>query len=117
MDLFKASTEARYRVARTTFDHQDEATKEVIRRIQDRLSIGASGYVRVWPGGNKREERSELVNVGVEYLEMNALYVATEILKDLAMLDVRVENFEFPSSYCAECGVKLNQPKRKKKKK
>ena len=113
LELFRASTEARHRLALDVFNHQDSDTQEVIERIQDRLSIGANGVVRVWPDGKRG--KSVLLNVGLDYMQMNALYVAVEILSDLAMMDVQVANFEFPTNVCSECGVKLNSPRRKKR--
>jgi hypothetical protein len=113
LELFRASTEARYRISREVFEAQDVQTRDVISRIQDRLMIGANGVIRVYPDGKRQQ--SVLLNVGLEYIEMNALYVAVEILKDLALMDVRIANFEFPKTVCAECGVKITPPRKRRK--
>ena len=113
LELFKASTEARHRLALDVFNHQDSDTQEVIERIQDRLMIGANGVIRVYPNG--KQQRSVILDVGLDYMTMNALYVAVEILKDLALMDVQIAQFQFPTSVCAECGVKLNEPRKKRR--
>lgn len=116
VDLFKRATQARYDLARQTFDAQDEETQEVIYRIQKMLSMNANGYVRFHPRGNKRLG-SVPVSVGMDYIEMNAFYLAIEILKDLAYMDVRVAKFQFDEAHCIECGVKLNDRGKGKKRK
>jgi len=115
VEIFKRATQARYDLARQTFDAQDEATQDVITRIQKMLCLNANGIVRVWLKGSKRQ-KSFMVTVEMDYIEMNAFYMAIEILKDLAMMDVRVAKFKFPESFCAECGVKLNDRGKGKKK-
>lgn len=79
------------------------------------LCVNANGVVRVYYEGNRREG-GVAVTVDMEYIEMNAFYMAIEILKDLAMMDVRVDKFKYPESFCAECGVKLNDRGKGKKK-
>jgi len=116
VELFQRATQARYDLARQAFDAQDEQTQEVIVRIQKMLCVNASGVVKFHPNGNRREGGIP-VTVDMDYIEMNAFYMAMEILKDLAMMDVRVANFKFPESFCAECGVKLNDRGKGKKKK
>jgi hypothetical protein len=115
VEIFKRATQARYDLARQTFEVQDESTQEVITRIQKMLCLNANGIVRVWLKGNKRN-KSYTVTVEMDYIEMNAFYMAIEILKDLAMMDVRVAKFQFPESFCADCGVKLNDRGKGKKK-
>jgi hypothetical protein len=114
VEIFKRATKARHELAQEAFFAQDTETREVISRIQRMLCVNATGVIRVWKSGNKREQ-STLVQVEMSYIEMNALYMAIEILKDLAMMDVRVANFKFPESFCAECGVKLNDRGKGKK--
>jgi hypothetical protein len=116
VEIFKRATQARYDLARQAFDEQDDDTQEVITRIQKMLCVNANGIVRVWLKGDKRREASVTVTVDMDYVEMNAFYMAIEILKDLAMMDVRIANFKFPESFCAECGVKLNDRGKGKKK-
>lgn len=113
VDEFKKRSEIRYRIAKAAYDAQDIKTREVIETIRDQLLIGASGTIRVFPSGGKT---SVAVKVEMEYIEYNTLYIATEILKDLAMLDVKVASYKFPDVYCAECGDKIQKSKKKGKK-
>jgi len=115
VEIFQKATKARYDLARKAFDAQDEQTQEVILRIQKMLCVNANGVVRVYFNGNRREG-GVAVTVDMDYIEMNAFYMAIEILKDLAMMDVRVAKFKYPESFCAECGVKLNDRGKGKKK-
>lgn len=109
IEVFKVQTEARYRLARAAFDSQDEETQAVILAIIDRLRLGAAGVVKVFPGG----KRNEAVTVPMEqkYQDFNLMFIATEILKDLALMDVRVATYEIPKTHCAECGVKIKRKK------
>lgn len=109
IDEFKERSEIRYRIAKAAYDAQDQKTQRVIRSIQDQLLVGATGTIRVFPDGTGGH--SVAVKVEFEYVEYNTLYVATEILKDLAMMDVQVANYTFPTVYCADCGKKI--PKKK----
>lgn len=112
LEIFEAATKARYRMATAAFDAQDERTKEVIRMIRDRLSVIATGTIRVFPQG--RKNAGVTVQISQELVDNNLLYMATEIVKDLAFMDIRVENYSFPKVYCAECGDKLNKVRKKK---
>jgi hypothetical protein len=115
VEIFQRATKARYDLAREAYDAQDEDTQEVIERIQRMLCVNANGVVRVYINGNRRKGGIP-VTVDMDYIEMNAFYMAMEILKDLAMMDVKVANFKFPESFCAECGVKLNDRGKGRKK-
>jgi hypothetical protein len=114
LEEWQALTEVRYEMAKEAFDYQDEKTQAVVWRIVNRLRIGASGYITVRvnpPGGS-----SVPVKVDQEYLDYNILYVAMEILKDLAMFDIRVGTYKFPPSQCVTCGAELTKEQPKKKK-
>lgn len=112
LEIFEAATKARYRIAMAAFDTQDEKTKEAIRMIRDRLSALATGTIRIFPQGRKNP--GVTVQVSQELVDNNLLYMATEIIKDLAFMDIRVEGYEFPKVYCAECGDKLNKVRKKR---
>jgi hypothetical protein len=101
-------TSVRGEAARKAYDAQDKETQAVLDVIQERLLLGANGYVRISPQGAKGE--SYAVQVSLEDLKKNALFVATEILKDFALFDFKVANYEFPEVFCAACGMTL--PKR-----
>lgn len=84
----------RYKMAIQVYEAQDKLTKEVIDRICDRLRIASTGVISV--GGRP-------VKLEQEYIDFNILFIATEILADLALLDIQVANFEFHPAWCAEC--------------
>jgi hypothetical protein len=112
LEIFELATKARYRMATAAFDAQDEKTKEAIRMIRDRLSVLATGTIRIFPDGRKNP--GVTVTISQELVDSNLLYMATEIVKDLAFMDIRVEGYEFPKVYCAECGDKLNKVRKKR---
>lgn len=113
VDEFKERSKIRFKIAKAAYDAQDAKTRQVIESIQSQLLLGASGVIRVYSDGKRQE--SVAVKVDMEYVEHNTLYVATEILKDLAMMDVKVANYKFPDVYCAECGEKIQKKKPKSK--
>lgn len=103
---------ARGRLAQEAFDHQDAETQAVLSRVRDRLLLGANGIVRF----TDEKGRTFHHKVEMEYLGHNAMFIATEILKDLALMDVRVAHYEFPLTLCAECNeriAKVPVPRRK----
>lgn len=112
---WKAVTEMRHELAKEAYDFQDEETQHVLDRIRDRLRLGANGYVTIQV--NHPHGAQVPVKVEQEYLDYNIMYVAVEILKDLALFDIRVGSFQFPPSQCVTCGAEIikEQPKPKKK--
>ena len=112
LEIFHAATEARYRIAMVAFDTQDENTKEALRMIRDRLAVLSTGTIRIFPDGKRNP--GVTTQISQEYVDKNLLYMATEIVKDLAFMDIRVENYNFPKVYCAECGEKLTKVRKKK---
>lgn len=116
VDTYKMLTEVRYELAKEAYDFQDDDTKALLDRIVNRLRMGASGVITVRI--NPPSSASVPVKIDQEYLDYNLLYVATEILKDLAMFDIQVGTYQFPPSQCVSCGKELTkeQPKKKRKK-
>lgn len=110
--LVKQQIETRHKIAMTALEAQDDETRAVLWAIVDRLRLAANGTVRVYPNGKRGD--SYAVPISQEYQDYNLLFVATEILKDLALLDVRVANYEMPLVYCAECGERISAPRKKK---
>jgi len=113
LEIFRRQTEARGRIAEAAYEAQDKQTKNAIDSIRDRLSIIATGNVLVYPDGKRNPGVS--VQISTELVDHNILFFATEIVKDLAMMDIRIENYEFPTVYCAECQEKLTTKKKGKK--
>jgi hypothetical protein len=113
IDEWKEIAIVRGEIAKDAYDFQDEKTKAVLDRIVQRLREASTGYVNVQvnpPAGS-------LIPVKMEarYIGYNLLYIATEILKDLAMFDVRVETYKFPPSLCVSCGANVTAEKPKKR--
>jgi hypothetical protein len=113
LELYRKATEARYRIAMATFKIQDRKTQLAIEVIRDRLTTAASGSIRIYPNGKRKD--SIVVSVDQELVDQNLLYVAIEIVKDLAFMDIQVENFQFGTVHCAECGERLGPRKKKPK--
>ena len=105
VDEWKAITEVRYELAKEAYDFQDEKTQALLDRIVNRLRVGASGYitVRVDP----KHGGSVPVKIDQDYLDYNLLYVATEILKDLAMFDIKIGTYKLPPTLCVSCGAEI----------
>jgi hypothetical protein len=110
--LFEKATNARYRIALAAYEAQDAKTKEAIDAIRDRLTTIASATIRIFPDGKRNP--GVTVTYSHHLVDQNILYMATEIVKDLAFMDIRVENYEFPKVYCNECSEKIT-PKKKKR--
>lgn len=104
---FRTITEARYRIAKSTYEKQDRLTKEVIDRIRDRLRIAATGVVNI----NGRPYKLEQ-----QYVDFNIWFIATEIVADLALNGIRVASFVFDDVFCAVCKKQLVGVKEPKKK-
>lgn len=109
---WKALAEKRGALALEAFNYQDEATQEVLSRMRDRLMLGANGLVQF----RSKEHPPFTYQAELEYIEHNALYVAVEILKDMALMDVKIANYKFPPIRCVECEEEIAgtpRPKRK----
>jgi hypothetical protein len=105
---YKRIIDARYRIAKAVYDVQDGLTKEVIDRIRDRLRVATTGVVQI---------NGKPVQLDQDSIDLNLLFIATEILSDLLLNGIQVANFKWHEQYCVECKDKiLNVPKSKKKK-
>lgn len=111
LETWKAATIARGRLAQAAFNYQDAETQATIERIMDRLVVGTNGVVTITISGHKKYQPVEM-----HYLSLNAMWLATEILKDLAFMDIQVANYEFPTMICTECGADVKPPKKKGRK-
>lgn len=112
VESFKSISEIKYELAKEAYDIQDKETKAVIDRIVSTLQVYASGTISVQlspPTGG-----FITVKIDNTYLGYNLLWLAMEIVKDLAILGIRVESFEFPPSMCAVCGADVIPEKRRK---
>jgi hypothetical protein len=110
----QTTAELRGEIAQEAYDYQDDEMKKVIDRIVTRLREASTGYVDVQV--NPPSGTVVPVKLEAKYVHFNLLYVATEIVKDLAMFDVRIASYKFPPSLCVACGAELtNQTKNKRR--
>jgi hypothetical protein len=102
----------RMQYAKAVYDHQNETARDAIDRMQSVLIRQARRYVWVVVGENsKGKKERELAEIPKDAIWNNALYMAVEILKDLASMDIRVADFHFPTNRCAECGTEIRRKK------
>jgi hypothetical protein len=113
--IFNMATEARYKLAMQAFNAQDKVTQDALSLMVERLRTLSTGQIRIYPEG--RNGPSVVVKIEPEQVDQNIMFLATEILKDLALFDIQVANYEFPSVYCVDCGEKVTPSKREKLKK
>lgn len=109
---FTAEAKARYDKAKKLYDKQDADTQEALDRMTTLLCRIAKRHM--WVGVGKVGDRvvSEIPETVIYH---NMFYMAVEILKDLAQMDVKVAGFEMPSTLCAECHTELKPSKKKVK--
>lgn len=115
MEVFKAQAKARYDEAHKGYEKQDDDTQDALDRMTTLLCRIARK--RMWFTVGKREDRVIMV-IPEETIYHNMFYMANEILKDLALMDVRVASYTFPADTCVECGKAIeSKPKKKAVKK
>jgi hypothetical protein len=102
VDDFKMLSEVRQEIAKDAYDAQDEITQRTIDRMVATLQQYATGYITAKVG-----RTAVPVAIDNDYIGMNLFYLAVEIVKDLAFMDIRVAEFEFPEQVCANCGIEL----------
>jgi hypothetical protein len=105
---FQALSLVRGEMARDAYELQDDETKKVIDRMVGVMQGYATGYITATVNRTLVP-----VKVEAEYLGYNLLFLAVEMVKDLAMCNVRIASFTFPPSLCVKCGEYLN-PKSEK---
>lgn len=110
IEVFKKQSRARSQIAEKVYATQDTETREAIDSMTERIVSISRGVALFTVKGKKIA--SELPT---ETIEQNARYLATEILKDLAMLDIRVGNFRFDPRLCAVCSKDLASKVKKKR--
>lgn len=106
---YKRVIDARLRIATSTYEAQDDLTKEVIDRIRDRLRIAATGVVMI---------NGKPFKLDPQWIDFNLLFLACEILNDLYINGLKVANFKPNALYCAECRAEIigvKEPRKKKR--
>jgi hypothetical protein len=68
----------------------------------------------MWVQVGNREDRMVLT-IPDETVYHNMFYMAVEIIKDLAVMDIRIANYTHPANLCAMCGTEIKPKKATKK--
>lgn len=112
MDEFKAEAKKRHEIARRLYERQDDETQEALDRMTTLLVRIAKRHM--WVGVGKQGDKI-VFTIPEETVYHNMFYMAVEILKDLAQMDVKIAGFDFPRDVCADCHVPIKPAKAKKK--
>lgn len=112
MEAFKVEAKERYTTARKLYEKQDDETQEALDKMTALLCRIARK--NMWVGVGKKDDRIVL-QIPEETIYANMFYMANEILKDLALFDIRVATYTFPPDTCVECGHPAKPKKAKKK--
>lgn len=103
VETFQAVSEFKEELARAAIDEQDKPTQKAIYAIHKILVDNATSAITDRdPDGNLCT-----VNVDIKYISYNFLWLAVQIVKGLALVDLRVANFNFPPSLCSNCEAEL----------
>lgn len=106
---FQEASQDRYDRAMVIYEAQDNETKDALDRMIDLLS--GIARKRMWVGAGRHSDSRLVMTLPDQVIRHNMTYMAVEILKDLAQMDVRVASFKFPKDLCIVC----NRPTKKKK--
>lgn len=99
-EQFAFITAVKAELAQEVYDAQDAETKRAINTIKSKLrQLVTDTIILTLENGGKAEAQ-----ITAEDLEQNVLWLAVEIVKDLAIVGVQVANFKFPTKSCAICG-------------
>lgn len=95
---FVMLAEYQHELARETYGKQDKETQKVIDKLVHLL--------RGYSTGSKFNTNAKL-RVAEEHIEMALFVIAVEVVKDLALCDLRVANFVLPKDVCVKCGEEV----------
>jgi len=106
--IFSEQSRSRATMAEKAYNAQDAETREALDSMVERIVSCSRGLIAV-----RVNETKVAASIPVSTIRDNALYLATEILKDLAILDIRVANYRFPQGICVECKKEISAPRKK----
>lgn len=92
-------SEMKAELAKDVYELQDKETKAAIDKIIGTLRSYSESSIKVLGEG---------VDIHKLTLDMNLLYLAVEVVKDLGLVGYKVANFHFPTELCAACGSDLD---------
>jgi hypothetical protein len=105
VEEFYTVSEMKYEIAKASYDAQDDDTRDMIDQLVKVLNLHATGYITVTldpPHGG-----AVPVKVEKKYVGFNTLYIVMDMLKTLALFDIRVGKYTFPAAYCSNCEAEL----------
>jgi hypothetical protein len=104
---FQDLSEIRYELAKRAYKAQSATMQNTVDSILATLRIHAKDYIDV----QLQPPHGALVPVKIErrYVDFNLLYIAMDILKNLALFDIRIGDYEFPPSLCTNCEAVITQ--------
>jgi hypothetical protein len=105
VEEFYSVSEMKYEIAKAGYDAQDDDTRDMIDQLVKVLNLHATGYITVQldpPHGGPVP-----VKIQKKYVDFNTLYIVMDMLKTLALFDIRVGKYTFPAAYCAQCEAEL----------
>lgn len=102
IEEFVAVSEIKDELAGDVYGNQDDKTKAALALIVKTLRTYSTGKIVV---------DGEELEIEPDVLAQNFRWLAVEIVKDLALLGIRVESFNFPEALCAICGTELSKRK------
>lgn len=89
---FEAVTEYQHELATEAYKAQDAETRIAIDKLVHVLKQYSTG---------------SKLNTSADMIDKALFVVAVEVVKDLALLDLRVEGFVFPQDACVKCGEEV----------
>lgn len=95
LEDFKALSLVNFEMAQDAYKRQDSETKTAIDQIVSVLKNYVTGHITV---------NGKQIEVDPETVKHNLVFLAVEMVKDLAMCNVRVASFKFPANICVRCG-------------
>ena len=113
LEDFIAEVEKRYKRAKAILEEQSEDTQDAVMRMADTIHIVFPK--RMWVAKHRGSTDRVVFDIPDEIHEKLSIYIAFEAMKDLALMDIRVQRFHF-TNHCADCNMALKPTKRKKAK-
>lgn len=107
---FSLASLDRMEAAKKVYEMQNDATRDAIDRVQS-LLIRQSRR-SMWVGTKDDRVSVEIPNYAIWN---NALYMAVQIMKDLAFMDIKVVDFKWPVDTCMTCGNEITRTRKKAK--
>lgn len=110
MEKFAADALKRYEKALAHYKTQSEDTQDAIDRMVKALVRVT--HKKMWLAFKGQKI---VIDIPEQTVYHNMCYMATEILRDMAVFDVRVADYTFPTKSCAVCGTEIKTKKKGKK--